>query len=78
MIKKLENFQLNDSYDLLPHLNLLEYIDLEYARNINIKKSTKSYIFMATNVFISWAFQKQQIVTLFSTEIEYVVLTKAL
>ena len=42
MIKKFENFQLNDFYDLLLHLGLLNYMDSEYARNINIKKSTKN------------------------------------
>ena len=31
MIKRPESFQLNDSYDLLPHLSLLGYVDSEYA-----------------------------------------------
>ena len=78
MIKRFESFQLNDSYDLLPHLGLLGYVDSEYAGDISIRKSTGGYIFMAAGVFISWAFRRQQIVILFSTEAEYVALTEAL
>ena len=78
MIKKLESFQLNDSYDLLLHLNLLRYMDSEYARDISTKKSTRSYIFMAASAPINWASWRQQIVTLSFTEAEYVALTEAL
>ena len=78
MIKRFESFQLNDFYDLLPHLGLLVYVDLEYVGNINTKKSTRSYIFMAADAFISWASRKQQIVILFFTEAEYVALTEVL
>ena len=78
MIKKPESFQLNDSYDLLPHLSLLRYMDSEYAGDINTKKSTRGYIFMAAGAPINWAFRKQQIVTLSFTEAEYVALTEAL
>ena len=78
MIKRPESFQLNDSYDLLPHLSLLSYMDSEYAGDISTKKSTGGYIFMAAGAPINWAFRRQQIVTLFFTEAEYVTLTKAL
>ena len=78
MIKKPESFQLNDSYDLLPHLGLLGYVDSEYAGNISTRKSTGSYIFMAAGAPISWASRRQQIVTLSSTKAEYVALTEAL
>ena len=76
-IKKRKSLQLSSPYDLLPHLGLLGHVDSEYAGDISTRKLTEGYIFMAAGAPISWASRRQQRVTLFSIEAEYVALTEA-
>ena len=77
VVKRPKDLQLTNTYDLLRHLNLLGYVDSEYAGDISTRKSTGGYIFMIAGAPISWASRRQQIVTLSSTEAEYVALTEA-
>ena len=77
IIRRHKDLYLKSPYDLLPHLNLLGYVDSEYAGDISTRKSTGGYIFTAAGAPISWASRRQQIVTLSSTEAEYVALTEA-
>ena len=51
------------------------YTDSEYAVNILDKKSTWGYVFMLGYGVISWFSKKKTIVTLLTTEVEYVVAT---
>ena len=76
MIQRFKELQTSSLHDLLLHLHLFGYVDLEYAGDISIRRFTGGYIFMAAGAFISWVFRRQQIVTLSSTEAEYVALTR--
>lgn len=52
--------------------DLLGYTDSDYAGDLNDRKSTSGYVFMLNSGAISWCSKKQPIVTLSSTEAEYV------
>ena len=54
---------------------LVGYTDSDFAGSINDRKSTSGYIFHLGSGAISWASQKQPIVTLSTTEAEYVAAT---
>lgn len=51
---------------------LLAYTDSDYARDINDRKSTSGYVFLLSGGAVVWASKKQPIVTLSTTEAEYV------
>lgn len=51
---------------------LLGYVDSDYARDADDKKSTSGYAFMLGKGAVSWASKKQPIVTLSTTEAEFV------
>ena len=53
-------------------LKLQGYIDADFAGNIDSKKSTTRFVFSLGGTTISWASNLQKIVTLSSTEAEYV------
>lgn len=56
---------------------LTGYSDSDYAGDRNDRKSTTGYIFLINDSPISWSSKKQPIVTLSSTEAEYVALCSA-
>jgi hypothetical protein len=53
-------------------LNLVGWSDSDYAGDMNDRKSTSGYVFMLGDGAISWSSKKQPIVTLSTTEAEYV------
>jgi hypothetical protein len=53
-------------------LNLVGWSDSDYAGDLNDRKSTSGYVFMLGDGAISWSSKKQPIVTLSTTEAEYV------
>ncbi|GKV04614.1 hypothetical protein SLEP1_g16757 [Rubroshorea leprosula] len=55
--------------------NLVGFTDNDYARDLDDKKSTSGYIFMLGSGVVSWSSKKQPIVTLSTTEAEYVAAT---
>ncbi|XP_074327097.1 secreted RxLR effector protein 161-like [Apium graveolens] len=57
--------------------NLLGYTDSDYARDMDDRKSTSGYVFLLNGAAICWSSRKQDIVTLSSTEAEYVAATSA-
>ncbi|KAL3578414.1 hypothetical protein D5086_019918 [Populus alba] len=52
---------------------LIAYTDSDYAGDITDRKSTSGYVFMLSGGAVSWASKKQPIVTLSTTEAEFVV-----
>lgn len=58
-------------------LDLLGYTDSDYARDMNDRKSTSGYVFLLNGAAICWSSRKQDIVTLSSTEAEYVAATSS-
>ena len=56
-------------------VNLLGYTDSDYVQDIDDRKSTSGYIFFLNEAAICWSSRKQGIVTLSSTEAEYVAAT---
>ena len=56
---------------------LVGYTDSDFAGSIDDRKSTSGYIFHLGSGAISWDSQKQPIVTLSTTEAEYVAATSA-
>lgn len=55
------------------NLNPLEgYLDLDWADNYDIRKSTSRLVFNFRSGVISWSLKRQQTVALFSTEVEYI------
>ncbi|RDX74345.1 putative mitochondrial protein, partial [Mucuna pruriens] len=53
--------------------NLLAFTDSDYAGDEDDFKSTSSYVFLLSSGAVSWMSKKQPIVTLSSTEAEFVV-----
>lgn len=51
---------------------LVGYADSDYAGDIDDRKSTSGYVFMLSGGAVSWASKKQPIVTLSTTEAEFV------
>lgn len=51
---------------------LTAYMDIDYAGDESDSKSTSGYIFMMSGGAVAWSFRKQPIVTLSTTEAEYV------
>lgn len=51
---------------------LVAYTDNDYADDIDDQKSNPGYVFMLSGWVIAWASQKQPVVTLSTTEVEYV------
>ena len=57
-------------------MKLWDYIDADFASDIDSKKSTTRFIFTLGDTAMSWASNLQKIVTLSTTEVEYVVATE--
>lgn len=51
---------------------LLAYTDSDYAGDVNDRKSTSGYIFSLSGGAVSWTSKKQPVVTLSTTEAEYI------
>lgn len=56
---------------------LVGYCDADFAGDLETRRSTTGYAFMFANGVISWSSQRQKIVTLSTTESEYVAATAA-
>ncbi|KAL2512358.1 Retrovirus-related Pol polyprotein from transposon TNT 1-94 [Abeliophyllum distichum] len=52
--------------------DLVAYTDSDYAGDMKDRKSTSGYVFMMSFGAVSWSSRKQSIVTLFTTEAEFV------
>ena len=57
-------------------LKLQGYVDANFAGDIDSRKSTIGFVFALGGTAISWASNLQKIVTLSTTELEYVEVTK--
>ncbi|XP_045831624.1 secreted RxLR effector protein 161-like [Trifolium pratense] len=53
-------------------MELVGWSDSDYAGDLDDRKSTSGYVFMLGSGAISWSSKKQPIVTLYTTEAEYV------
>jgi hypothetical protein len=51
------------------------YSDSDYAGDIEDRKSTSGYVFMLNSGVVSWSSKKQPIVTLSTTEAEFIAVT---
>ena len=60
-----------------PGLKLQGYVDADFIGDIDCKKNTTRFVFTLGSIAISWASNLQKIVTLSTTEAEYVAATKA-
>ena len=58
-------------------LKLQGYVDVDFAGDIDSRKSTTGFVFTLGGIAISWASNLQKIVTLSTTETEYVAATEA-
>ena len=59
-------------YEIGKRMDLLGYSDSDYAGDLDDRKSTSGYVFMMGTAAISWLSRKQPIVTLSTTEAEFV------
>ena len=57
-------------------MKLQGYVDAGFAGDIDSRKSTIEFVFTLGGTVISWASNLQKIVTLSTTEVEYVAATK--
>lgn len=57
--------------------NLVGFSDADYANDIETRRSISGYVFLLTNGSISWSSQRQKLVTLSTTESEYVAAAAA-
>lgn len=55
--------------------SLIGFTDSDYAGDLDDRKSTSGYVFMMSSAAISWCSKKQPIVTLSTTEAEFVAAT---
>lgn len=53
------------------------YLDADFADDVETRRSTTGYVFMLANDPVTWASQRQRLVTLSTTEAKYVVATIA-
>ena len=58
-------------------LKLQGYVDADFAGDIDSINSTTGFVFTLGGTAISWASNLQKIVTLSTTEVEYVAATEA-
>jgi len=56
----------------------IEYVDSDYARDIDKHQSITGYVFTLAQALVSWRSILQSIVTLSTTEAEYMVMMKAI
>ena len=61
-------------YRKTTNLNLVGYTDSDYAGDVEERKSTSGFIFKIGECIISWNSNRQKIVSLSSTEAEYIAL----
>ncbi|XP_056158421.1 secreted RxLR effector protein 161-like [Syzygium oleosum] len=57
--------------------DLLGFTDSDYAGDMDDRKSTSGYVFMLGSGAVSWCSKKQPIVTLSTTEAEFVAATSS-
>ena len=57
-------------------LKLQGYVDVDFAGDIGSRKSTTRFVFTLGGTAISWASNLRKIVTLSTTEVEYVAATE--
>ncbi|GKV28920.1 hypothetical protein SLEP1_g37906 [Rubroshorea leprosula] len=55
--------------------NMFGFTDSDFARDVDDRKSTSGYVFMMGTTAVSWSSRKQLIVTLSTTEAEFVAAT---
>lgn len=53
--------------------DLIDYTDSDYANDIDDTKRTSIYVFMMSEVVISWSSKKQSLVSLSTTEAKFIV-----
>ena len=58
-------------------MKLQGYVDADFADDIDSRKSITRFVFTLSGTAISWASNLQKIVTLSTTEAEYVAATEA-
>jgi hypothetical protein len=64
-------------YDGSSNSGLHGYSDSDWAEDRNDRKSIGAYTFLLANAAISWSSRKQHVVSLSSTEAEYIALSQA-
>lgn len=70
-----ETFNFGLFYDGTKESKLHVFTDSDYARDVEDRKCTSGYACIMSNAAICWSSKKQEIVTLSSTEAEYVAAT---
>jgi hypothetical protein len=58
--------------------NLIDYIDVDWAEDRDIKKSISGCIFLMQEISISWRLKRQECVALLIAEVEYIAATEAI
>ena len=58
-------------------VQLLGYVDSNFAGDVNSQRSTTGYVFTLGSGAVSWVSRLQKIVALSTTEAEYVTVTEA-
>ena len=64
--------------DVTGKLKCIRYVDSDYAGDLDKRRSTTGYIFTLPQAPASWHSIIQSIVSLFTTEAEYMVMTEAM
>ena len=56
----------------------MEYVDSNYARDLDKRQSTMGYVFTLSQAPVSWRSTLQSIIALSITEVEYISMIKAI
>jgi hypothetical protein len=71
------NFDITFSKNVESKVDLIAYSDSNFANLKNKRHFISEYVMMLINKSISYAFRKQATITLFSCEIEYIIITES-
>ena len=65
--------ELGIHYKKRENTNVVAYTDCDFAGDIDDRKSTSGFVFLLGSRAISWSSKKQPVVSLSTTEVEYIV-----
>lgn len=70
------DYQITYLRDQERSIKLLDYVNIDYSGDLDIRRSTLRYVFMIAGGPVSWSSKCQQTIVLLITEAKYIVMTQ--